>query len=709
MTTPVVLNISGRVDPALLAGVSQLSQSIHATGEASMAASQRTDAAHAMTHASIRTSNQLLQNLRETGNQGMGELSQKASELAGQMGGAGGIMADVGIKTLAAFGPLGLQVTAVMGAVMMLSRAYDEHQAAIERTRVVSESTAAATAMLGGAYTSVAAAANAATTAEEARLAVAREVQAITAEQVTAVGAGFSESEAQGLVGAYHNISAASRIAGTTVERFTAAQVEHAVSSGTMAEQMMVLGIAIERSSNAQIEHSNVLRRAAAATREAARDAVAAAEAQVHSRDVNQSSIGALRTLATNTTALETARAALTAQTRTANTVEQQQLATQRELAAVAADRVHLADQERERLLAKDELEKQMAHRAATRAASASGPSAAEVRAGVEALRAAQSASGNAGSTVDYADQQAEAMRVLAFAANEVRIAETAARRGGTTAAERAALTAALVAQTAAQAAYNTSVDAEVAALRTKHEAIVQARAADNAARAADIALAERTRAANNQAANDLALAENEKALLVQRAAAHETFTGRLSELYDEQKNAAQLAAEGSGFAFKALADAFGGAVNAVAQEGATVGDAAQEMLAGVLSAIGKEASIKGAFYAAQGLGNLAVGNFPGAGAAFAASAGFFTVAGIAGYAAHEAKPAEPAKAAASDNGGAGGSLRDSAPSDGGSNAPININYWAPVIGGREATEMELGQRLDRYDDASRALRRRAA
>jgi hypothetical protein len=82
-----------------------------------------------------------------------------------------------------------LQVTAVMGAVMMLSRAYSEHEAALERTRVISEAVKTAQTELGGSYASVAVAANAAATAEEARIAVAREMQAITASQVAAIGA----------------------------------------------------------------------------------------------------------------------------------------------------------------------------------------------------------------------------------------------------------------------------------------------------------------------------------------------------------------------------------------------------------------------------------------------------------------------------------------------------------------------------------------
>jgi hypothetical protein len=205
---------------------------------------------------------------------------------------------------------------------------------------------------------------------------------------------------------------------------------------------------------------------------------------------------------------------------------------------------------------------------------------------------------------------------------------------------------------------------------------------------------------------------DEERARLEERAAAHETFTGRLSELYGHQVNAAQMAAEGTQFAFGAIGKSFGEAVNAMVVEGASADSAAQQLLASVLDGISKEALVKGGFYFAQGLGNLAVGNFPGAGQAFAASAGFFTVAGLAGAAGAAVAPAPasaPAAGGGAGNGGAGGSLRDSAGSSGESMAPININYYAPVIGGREATDAELGTRLDRFDNAARQRLRRAA
>ncbi len=187
----------------------------------------------------------------------------------------------------------------------------------------------------------------------------------------------------------------------------------------------------------------------------------------------------------------------------------------------------------------------------------------------------------------------------------------------------------------------------------------------------------------------------------------HESYTGRLRELYAQQSTAAQIAAEQSAAAFGNIGDAFGGAVLAVAEEGKTAKAASQQMLEAILSGVAKESSIKGSFYLAQSLGNLATGNLPGAGAAAAASVGFFGVAAAAGYAAHEAKPAAPASSAA----GGGGSQRaaDVAPQrrdSAGDSTVIYITYAAPVIGGRESTDAELGERLNRYQRAAGGGRR---
>lgn len=205
---------------------------------------------------------------------------------------------------------------------------------------------------------------------------------------------------------------------------------------------------------------------------------------------------------------------------------------------------------------------------------------------------------------------------------------------------------------------------------------------------------------------------DEERARLEERAAAHETFTGRLAELNDTQVHGAQRAAEFTNGAFESMGRAIGTHVQALIDGKESVGQALQGMLSDTLISVGKEAVIQGGMEMAKGVAALAgVVTAPLAPGHFAAGAAFLAVGAAAGVAGAALAPsaAAPSAGAGAGNGGAGGSLRDSAGSSGESMAPININYYAPVIGGREATDAELGTRLDRFDNAARQRLRRAA
>ena len=97
----------------------------------------------------------------------------------------------------------------------------------------------------------------------------------------------------------------------------------------------------------------------------------------------------------------------------------------------------------------------------------------------------------------------------------------------------------------------------------------------------------------------------------------------------------------------------------------------------------------------------------------FAASAAYFAAgATLSGLGAAIA-PSAPAPAAASGASGDAGTSRrqvsDRRDTSSDSAAPIIVNYYAPVIGGRESTDAEVGVRLGRFDDAARARRTRRA
>ena len=213
-----------------------------------------------------------------------------------------------------------------------------------------------------------------------------------------------------------------------------------------------------------------------------------------------------------------------------------------------------------------------------------------------------------------------------------------------------------------------------------------------------------------DEADNAHRLAESEQLTLNARAAAHETFTGRLAELNNEQVRGAQRAAEFTSGAFETMGKAIGTHVQALIDGKESVGQALQGMLADTLINVGKEAIIQGGIETAKGIAALAgVATAPLAPGHFAAAGAFFAVGTAAGLAGAAIAPSAPAAGAGAGRGGAGGLLPDRAAPSSENMAPINITYNAPVFGGREGSDAEVGTRLDRYDDAARARRRRAA
>lgn len=218
---------------------------------------------------------------------------------------------------------------------------------------------------------------------------------------------------------------------------------------------------------------------------------------------------------------------------------------------------------------------------------------------------------------------------------------------------------------------------------------------------------------AQKQAAQDaLDIAAQEDRALRERLAAHETYTGRLAELNNERVRGAQRAAEFTNGAFESMGKAIGTHVQALIDGRESVGVALQGMLSDTLIAVGKEAVIQGGMEIAKGVAALAgVVTAPLAPGHFAAGAAFLAVGAAAGVAGAALAPSAGAGAGASSagNGGAGRQVGDRPAGGGESVAPVVVNYWAPVVGGREATDAELGTRLDRFDDAARARLRRAA
>jgi hypothetical protein len=217
-------------------------------------------------------------------------------------------------------------------------------------------------------------------------------------------------------------------------------------------------------------------------------------------------------------------------------------------------------------------------------------------------------------------------------------------------------------------------------------------------------------------AADARGIAAMEDANLRQRLAAHQTFTGRMAEMYGTQMDGIGALANFTKGAFQAMGTAVGDHVTAMVTGRESVGTALQGMASDMLLAIGKQAMVKGAFELAEGFGALAgVATAPLAPGHFAASAAYFAVGALASAAgaaiAPAATTAAPSAAAAPGAGRAGDVTPGGAGGMGGGSSagPIVNNYYAPIVGGRQSTDAETGVRIDRYNDAARARLRRAA
>lgn len=190
-----------------------------------------------------------------------------------------------------------------------------------------------------------------------------------------------------------------------------------------------------------------------------------------------------------------------------------------------------------------------------------------------------------------------------------------------------------------------------------------------------------------------------------------QTFTERWRDLHERQVDITEESAGTLSGAFTSMGNAFAKHAEAFAKGEETIGQALKGMLADALESIGKEAMIKSGFFFAEGLGKLVMYDFPGAGTAFAASAAYAVVgAGALAGSSAIAPDASAKGGTAGASAGGGGSARKSGadrplPSasndNGGGGTTVIYQYFAPVIGGRSATDAEVGSHVGRYTDAT--------
>jgi len=235
------------------------------------------------------------------------------------------------------------------------------------------------------------------------------------------------------------------------------------------------------------------------------------------------------------------------------------------------------------------------------------------------------------------------------------------------------------------QAAEQANIDRAVEAHRA--EALARDEAEERAAVAMRRDMA--TQAATQAADDARGIAQMEDANLRERLERHGRFTGHLRELYEEQTSLGAAAADAMKGTFDGVGEALSANIQLFVAGKASLSQALEGVAADVLKSLSKQAYGKGAFFAAEALGMLAIGNFPGAGLAAAASAGFFAAGALAGAAGAALTPAPPASAGAAASAGqraAPVSARDASKGDGAT--VINVSFGGPVIGAGGARQV---------------------
>lgn len=225
-----------------------------------------------------------LNNVKETG---LGELSQKASELGGKINGVFGDITEVILKSAAAFGPIGIGITAVGAAFAFATQAIQEHEAAIALDNARVTELAGSTQNLGATYPTVVSAINNAKNAQEAHTLAVRANLEILREQQSLLGRGFGVAESQQFIVQLQQATAAAAQYSDILKGADQAMIQNVVTTGNAAQQQELLGFSFEHSANQAQENANQVaamtlvnqhaREAIVAHTQATRDAAATA------------------------------------------------------------------------------------------------------------------------------------------------------------------------------------------------------------------------------------------------------------------------------------------------------------------------------------------------------------------------------------------------------------------------------------------------
>lgn len=183
------------------------------------------------------------------------------------------------------------------------------------------------------------------------------------------------------------------------------------------------------------------------------------------------------------------------------------------------------------------------------------------------------------------------------------------------------------------------------------------------------------------------------------RLAQERSFNGELRALYREQESFAHASASAIKGSFDGVGQALATNIQLFVDGRASLSDALQGVAADSLKAISQQAYGKGAYFAAEALGMLAIGNLPGAGLAAASSAAFFAAGAVTGAAGAAVAPSVPSAGAASGGGQRAADVSPQRRDNGsGGGTVINVNFGGSTIigaGGSRAAAREIANVLN--------------
>lgn len=627
---------------------------------------------------------------------GLDALAEKAAELGQRIGGVGGQIANVAIKSVAAFGGIGIAVTAVGAALAFGAQAYDEYAAKVALTEARTQELTSSVTTLGTTYPSMTAAVEGATTAVEAHTRAVAENQRILGQQLDLMNRGFSADTARAYTLQIQQTAGAVRELGTFLHGASEEQIRATLETGNATAQQELLGVSFAHSADAAEENRRrvealavVHQRAAVAIEASKREAVTAAEASLESARADLVAARGIEDSNARRSEMAAASRRVTEATNDLTEAQQRAAAAHREVAAGAADATR----------AEDDL-------ASATAADAAAAEASALQRGYAAIarivhereqrqRSASHASGHHRDTLAELKQKHDAEDSLLRAQESALRERYRLEREEIDRTQRAALDAMIERARLDEEGKQHAIQAEVERAKAVSEAGRRAtmtlqRQETRAGQSAELAdlrdpAVQRERIDEMRRAHTL---DRERSHLTQRYEMQRTFVDRMEELNDREVNGNEALATSITSAFRTTGDALSAHLQAFADGRETAAEAMQNMLADTLKNIGKESLAKAGFYFATGLGNLATLNFPGAATAFAASAAFAAVGGglIAGGSALTdtntlGARKDAAKSAESSSREPAASVSGSRGSGEGAGTVYNITFGGPMYG----------------------------